>query len=161
MFILDKPHSVIDIITNSSTEIFVSVNNKNANFVYRLIQECIKQYNQEMIDLGLDRTTINFDSVFERPYLYTKELYIKTFNENKEWLREHYNIPKCYDIDLKDCLCDFYKDDPETFHPDNYLDEYQTSKYIGCVIVPELDCQNVPGRLGELIMKAGLGWFRI
>jgi len=39
LFILEKPHSIVDIITNSSTEIFVSSTDKTVEFIQEWLED--------------------------------------------------------------------------------------------------------------------------
>lgn len=43
--VLIKPHSFVDVITNSSTELFVGGTEKDVSAIYEILQECLNSYN--------------------------------------------------------------------------------------------------------------------
>lgn len=58
-------HSVIDIITNSSTEIFICITNRSINTVRAILVELLKEFIATN-EYGWNRS---FDEVFEEPYI--------------------------------------------------------------------------------------------
>lgn len=57
-FILVNPHSCVDLITNSSSELFIGKNDQGIEFVKETLTEMLKEYNEETAD------DLSFDSVF-------------------------------------------------------------------------------------------------
>ena len=57
-FILVNPHSCVDLITNSSSELFIGKNDQGIEFVKETLTEMLKEYNKETAD------NRSFDSVF-------------------------------------------------------------------------------------------------
>ena len=58
-----KPHSIIDVITNSSTELFIIPTDKTVEFVKEILQEAINLHNKT------NGTSYTFDEIFEEPYV--------------------------------------------------------------------------------------------
>jgi len=61
--ILVTIHSFVDIITNSSTELFVLDTDKSVEFVKEILQEAINLHNKA------DNTNLKFKDIFEEPYI--------------------------------------------------------------------------------------------
>ena len=83
-------HSFIDVITNSSTELFVCNTDKSLKMVEEILKDILKTHNEEVkkgyID-GHDGRALKFDDCFLKPYIYTKEVYEKdTKGRSAEWL---------------------------------------------------------------------------
>jgi hypothetical protein len=72
-----KIHSVIDVITNSSTELFVCNTNKDIEYIKELLQELLDLYNK-----GTDEYLL-YEDVFNDPFIYTKEMFLKVDPEYK------------------------------------------------------------------------------
>jgi len=114
IFILNN-HSFVDVITNSSSELFVCDSDKSLKIFKELLNELIKEYNTLVQDKDLEyfkqfkslnffdtykeikrsRLTVNLDQ-FENPYIYTRQMYLKMIHEHIE----HYSndIPYCPDV---------------------------------------------------------------
>lgn len=60
MFVI-HPHSVVDVITNSSTELFVIDTNKSVNIVREILQEAIDLHNKA------SETSCEFNDIFKEP----------------------------------------------------------------------------------------------
>lgn len=58
-----KPHSIIDVITNSSTELFIISTDKTVEFVKEILQEAIDLHNKT------NETSYTFTEIFEEPYI--------------------------------------------------------------------------------------------
>ena len=58
-----KPHSIIDVITNSSTELFIISTDKTVKFVKEILQEAINLHNKAQ------GTSYTFNEIFEEPYI--------------------------------------------------------------------------------------------
>lgn len=57
-----KPHSIIDVITNSSTELFVLSTDKSIKVIKEILEEAIKLHNKA------NNKNLTFGEVFEEPY---------------------------------------------------------------------------------------------
>lgn len=84
-----KAHSVIDVITNSSTELFISNEGLTVEIVKEMLHDCIERYNQD-VDDGKYKTKwsdghrVSIDD-FDEPYIYTQE----KLNEHKRQAEEY------------------------------------------------------------------------
>ena len=58
-----KPHSIIDVITNSSTELFIIPTDKTVEFVKEILQEAINLHNK------VEGTSYTFNQIFDEPYV--------------------------------------------------------------------------------------------
>ena len=58
-----KPHSIIDVITNSSTELFIIPIDKTVEFVKEVLQEAINLHNKAK------GTSYTFNQIFDEPYI--------------------------------------------------------------------------------------------
>ena len=56
-------HSMVDVITNSSTELFVLDTNKSLKTIKEILQEAIDLHNSSM------GTNLKFEDVFDDPYI--------------------------------------------------------------------------------------------
>lgn len=56
-------HSMVDVITNSSTELFVLDTNKSLETVKEILQEAINLHNSS------NDTNYNFEDIFDEPYI--------------------------------------------------------------------------------------------
>ena len=68
-----QTHSFVDVITNSSTELFVCDTDKSIETVKQMLQQLI---NQTLIENG--QITIPcpiYGEIFDEPFIYTKEMY--------------------------------------------------------------------------------------
>lgn len=79
-----KIHSIIDVITNSSSELFICDTDKSLEIIKELLQDMLDLYNK-----GND-TNYKFDEVFSEPYLYTKEDVDKEKQDLEEWNKKGY-----------------------------------------------------------------------
>ena len=61
--IIIKPHSIIDVITNSSTELFIIPTDKTIEFVKEVLQEAINLHNK------VEGTSYTFNQIFDEPYI--------------------------------------------------------------------------------------------
>lgn len=61
-------HSFVDVITNSSTELFVCNTDKSVDMVADILREKLEQFNT------LNDTNHTFEETFEYPYIYTQEM---------------------------------------------------------------------------------------
>ncbi len=73
---LFKPHSFVDVITNSSTELFVCDTEKSIETVKEILTKMVNVYDD----------TLTFEDIFEDPKLYTK----KKFEEDKKTTSPEY-----------------------------------------------------------------------
>ncbi len=60
LFII-QPHSIVDVITNSSTELFVIDTDKSIETVKEILQEAINLHNK------VEETSYTFEEIFEEP----------------------------------------------------------------------------------------------
>lgn len=72
-FAIDNIHSFVDVITNSSTEMFVCETDKSLDAVEMILRDIIKKYN--IITSLEDRGPITFEETFNKPFIYTEEQY--------------------------------------------------------------------------------------
>ena len=63
MILIINIHSFIDLITNSSTELFVLDTDKSLEVVKDILQEAINLHNK------IDGSNLKFEDVFEEPYI--------------------------------------------------------------------------------------------
>jgi hypothetical protein len=70
-------HSFVDVITNSSTELFIGDLGKTLEFVKELLQDFLDISNKS------NATNKSFSSVFDEPYIYTKDIH-KEYVESAE-----------------------------------------------------------------------------
>lgn len=62
IFVL-RPHSIIDVITNSSTELFVLDTDKSLDFVKEILESAIQLHNK------INKSHLKFKDVFDEPYI--------------------------------------------------------------------------------------------
>jgi hypothetical protein len=74
VLVLDT-HSFVDVITNSSTELFVCDTEKSVEQVAGLLMAKLEEYNSN------NECSYKFDDVFDYPYVYTK----KHLDESNEY----------------------------------------------------------------------------
>ena len=65
-------HSFVDVITNSSTELFVCNTDKSIEQIEGILREILETYNKE------NGTTQSYEDSFETPYIYTQEMLDRT-----------------------------------------------------------------------------------
>ena len=66
MFVI-HPHSIVDVITNSSTELFVIDTDKTVETIREILDNLIQVQNQ------LDGGNLQFNDIFDEPYLQEKD----------------------------------------------------------------------------------------
>lgn len=69
--IIVNVHSIVDVITNSSTELFVCDTKKSLDQVKEILEKMLDLYNSTLED----EHPYSFEDVFCEPYIYTKEIY--------------------------------------------------------------------------------------
>ena len=75
-----ETHSFIDVITNSSTEIFICDTDKTLDAVNEILHELIDNHNR--LAKHSDKISpLVFENVFQEPYIYTKEMWEKNKDE--------------------------------------------------------------------------------
>jgi hypothetical protein len=70
--IIVQPHSFVDIITNSSTELFVCETDKTLELVKGILHDFVTHHNAG-VKLGLYGYEVRYEQVFKDPYIGTKE----------------------------------------------------------------------------------------
>jgi hypothetical protein len=89
MQIVISSHSFVDLITNSSSELFVCNTEKSVKAVKKIIEELAKLYNKKMKLAEKDVRGINKDTlwtdVFSEPTIAMGEFDLSKFNRFKEW----------------------------------------------------------------------------
>ena len=83
-------HSISDVITNSSTDLFVVNNDTKVDRVKEILKELLKDYNAKDLrdvseyDWHKDdkNTPLKFSEVFEKPFVFTKNM---VSNEKYRW----------------------------------------------------------------------------
>jgi len=63
IILIISPHSFIDVITNSSTELFVMDTNKSIEVVKEILIEAINLHNK------VENTNYSFEDIFDEPYI--------------------------------------------------------------------------------------------
>lgn len=81
LFIL-TPHSFIDVITNSSTELFVCDTEKSLELIEELLEELLQTYNK------LYGKKLRYKDVFKELRFYSKEEYEKSVKKEEEDKKE-------------------------------------------------------------------------
>jgi hypothetical protein len=76
--IIVNVHSIVDVITNSSTELFVCDTKKSIEQVKEILEKMLEFYNSTHNDEHL----YSFEDVFEEPYIYTREIYERTKDDD-------------------------------------------------------------------------------
>lgn len=68
-------HSFVDVITNSSTELFVCDTKKSIDEIEEILKQLVKDYNKEVKNGYHSEyaTKITYKDAFNKPYIYTKE----------------------------------------------------------------------------------------
>jgi hypothetical protein len=132
--VIFKPHSVVDVITNSSTELFVGKPKFELDATMQLLQSILDVYNK-INDKSL---TTNIFNVYE----VTEENYERTFEDIA-----YYNIPYYFKT--------AYKPKPDDWED---TDEWQKSlpdklkrELIGHVVVVGITDNIIPYEIFELI----------
>lgn len=78
-------HSFVDVITNSSTELFVCDTDKTIEAVEEILHKLIDHYN-ELVELaGNHVEKLDYDEVFDTPYIYTKEMWYNNKSDEYKW----------------------------------------------------------------------------
>lgn len=82
--ILMNVHSFVDVITNSSTELFVCNTNKSIDTVKEILNDLILKYKIDESDTDYDHENYegNFEDMFNEPFIYTEEIYKKDIKGN-------------------------------------------------------------------------------
>jgi len=82
LFIIPKPHSVVQLITNSSTELFSMDSENSIEFIIEVLNDLINLHNK------LNKTHLSFDDVFQDPYESDSQikLYGATYNSIPYWM---------------------------------------------------------------------------
>ena len=70
-YLVIDTHSFVDVITNSSTELFVCDTDKSTNTIGEILRDRLQAYNL------LYNREFNYDDCFETPFVYTQEMYDK------------------------------------------------------------------------------------
>ncbi len=102
-------HSFVDVITNSSTEMFVNDTDQSLELIEEILRDIIDTHNRDVEKGYLTEQDheLTFEEVFSKPYIYTQEMYNddrwKTDNSCGYSHRKEENIGKIF-ID-KGTLC--------------------------------------------------------
>jgi len=81
-YIAINTHSFVDVITNSSTEIFVCDTDKTIITIKEILKSMLEEYNSS------HSTNLTYDNCFLEPYIYTKELHQKHEEGGAYWRYE-------------------------------------------------------------------------
>jgi len=114
-FFVIQPHSFIDVITNSSTELFVLGKDKSVELVREILSEAISLHNK------IHNTSYTFNEVFDEPYLGEPS---KALNGFETYYHSNRNegiiIRGAFDNSIPYWMFDFIQDafgyDVERFH---------------------------------------------
>lgn len=69
------PHSIVDVITNSSTELFVIDTDKSVETVKEILQEAVNLHNK------VEETSYKFEDIFEEPVFNKGKVIIKGYED--------------------------------------------------------------------------------
>ena len=69
-------HSFVDVITNSSSELFVCDTDKSMTAVKQILSDKLRSYNRN------NQRDVSFEDAFREPYIFTQEM---LDNVNKDW----------------------------------------------------------------------------
>jgi len=80
-------HSVVDVITNSSSELFVVYGNKSVEQIEEILKALVKEYNEKVENGELEEwdEETTYEQAFDPPYIYTKEM----CKEDREEIAEY------------------------------------------------------------------------
>jgi hypothetical protein len=133
-------HSIIDVITNSSSELFISSKDTDVSFVREFLEDIIS------IENKYENRNTKFYDYFDEPYLLTEENIDSFLNDGSWFLSESYKMP--------------FKQQNEPY--DNYMErvnEYEKNwvrsvnkdDYIGKVVIKSASDNTIPYHYFELI----------
>jgi hypothetical protein len=167
-----KPHSVVDLITNSSSEIFVCETTKTLDIVNELLQDMLTLHNK------IHETNFSFSDCFLEPYMIMENNFEKYFIDYvlgwnttpyKYMLLSYYDFADKHRINTEPWSFDIpvdsngYKKRREIIKKDydKYLDDWKKENYeslkkdsIGLIIIESASDNTIPYPLFELIESA-------
>jgi hypothetical protein len=156
MFIISF-HSVIDQITNSSTELFMSESNLSIEIVQEILQKLLDDYNKK------DGYNRKYKDVFKKPVIYTRKKYNEKAKEAERYCKQDilYNIKQAF-YAKNNSERTYYKNElykskncfiNNKFCIENYkyILEYEYSNNIGNIIIEGVTDNSIPYDLFEEI----------
>lgn len=75
-----KIHSIVDVITNSSSELFICDTNKSLEMIKELLQDMLNLYNKG------NNINYKFEDVFCEPKIFTKNDVIYPFDDDYKYI---------------------------------------------------------------------------
>ena len=73
-FVIDT-HSFVDVITNSSSELFVLDTDKTIETIIEILTRMISDHKWLMEEFGRYSENLTFEKVFCKPYVYTRKMW--------------------------------------------------------------------------------------
>ena len=143
-------HSFVDVITNSSTELFVLDAHKSLDIFKTLLNELIEEYNLKVQSGELDENWGNGNKHrpreavlddFGEPYIYTKYMYTRDKNDDDEYLDQEL---KEYNKKIADGEKPWYK-------PSSSLWGYEREDNIGKIILQSSSDNTIPYEMWDMI----------
>jgi len=142
-------HSFVDVITNSSSELFVLDTDKSLDMFKALLNELIEEYNL-LVEAGFyderygntvyPGRKANLDD-FDEPYVYTKEMYENHLEQDEKY-RENDRLRN--EQRIKDGK------EPWDLHG-SYLWGYETEENIGKIFLESSSDNSIPYDMWEMI----------
>ena len=163
LFII-KPHSMVDLITNSSSELFVCQTDKTLETVRELLIDMLNLHNK------IHESNLKFEDCFEEPYYITEDNFDRYFEEYvMEWgiTMGAYNMKTIFDfkgqtsykypyseyIDHNRRINDMVEKEYQ-----NYLQDWKEKNYeglrknlIGSIIIESTSDNTIPYELFDII----------
>jgi hypothetical protein len=143
-----KPHSFIDVITNSSSELFVCKTKQSLESVKELLQEMINLHNRLYGD------NFSFDDSFGSIYRLNTESDVKKHLKDMVWWDNDYpDIPYPENMDNNDEAWKEYNSKVDSaadkIIKENMKKEMQ--EYLGCIIIESRTDNSIPYGIFDLI----------
>jgi len=146
---LIKVHSFIDVITNSSTELFVGNISKSLEEIKEICNDLIAVYNKT------NNYNISFKDVFDEPYIIDEnniEDFLETIEGYNDHLPSHFDIEQKLNLKFKYPYYDHkeYNDKLEKIVDEKYQEEYNAikpilkEKYLGNTVLKGTTDNSIP-----------------
>jgi hypothetical protein len=134
-----KPHSVIDVITNSSSEIFVCETNKTVERVKEILQELLNIYNKKWKDENPESRDLEFDNCFGSIYKIETRGQVNTLLDELGWYNSDWG-GDLYEDAQKSARNWAEKEGKENFN-----------KYLGSIVIESAMDNTIPSELFDII----------
>ena len=146
-----KPHSTIDVITNSSSELFICNTDKSAEFVTEVLKEFLSSINKIT---GFDRS---FERCFNPVHKLETENDVRAYLEEMVWWENDYPRIYSYDKNITPEERDKrYKEEEiaaKEFEDKWIADEVENNlnKYLGSIVIESASDNSIPFELFDVI----------